>query len=269
MNITIPKTVETKNGNRRDIRTEDTTDISMLGVFERDSKILVSSLDVARVFEKKHQHIIRNIRELIDNQPDFGLSNFGQMSYEDSYGRPQPEYLMTRDGFFFIAMGFTGDKADTFKIAYITAFNEMENALRGAVIVKDNGELSREEYLEVMRQMSKCSATFYLSYMIMFRDLAPNTYERLFGKNTESIQPLRLENKDKNNPMNREYILDVQKFHKLLSEKNVSYCELAKLTRISKGTCYNYWHGKTKRPSAKNVTLIADTLNVNVNYFLV
>ena len=39
-------------------------------------------------------------------------------------------YLMDRDGFSFLAMGFTGEKADTWKLDFIDAFNAMENKLK-------------------------------------------------------------------------------------------------------------------------------------------
>ena len=37
---------------------------------------------------------------------------------------------MNRDGFTFIAMGFTGRKADEFKLKYIQAFNKMEEYIK-------------------------------------------------------------------------------------------------------------------------------------------
>ena len=51
-------------------------------------------------------------------------------TYEDLTGRKLPMYLMNRDGFTLLAMGFTGKKAIGFKIAYIEAFNQMEKMLR-------------------------------------------------------------------------------------------------------------------------------------------
>lgn len=39
-------------------------------------------------------------------------------------------YIMNRDGFSLLAMGFTGKKALEWKLKYINAFNEMERQLR-------------------------------------------------------------------------------------------------------------------------------------------
>ena len=62
------------------------------------------------------------------------VSNFGQMFFDteipDSYGRPQRAYLMNRDGFTLLAMGFTGKEALEWKVKYINAFNAMEQELR-------------------------------------------------------------------------------------------------------------------------------------------
>lgn len=58
------------------------------------------------------------------------LDYFIETSYKDAKGESRKEYLMTRDGFTFIVMGFTGREADNFKMAYIEAFNKMEEALK-------------------------------------------------------------------------------------------------------------------------------------------
>ena len=90
---------------------------------------VTSSIQIANSFNKKHQHVLRNIDALKKD-----LSNFGQMFMEstepDSYGRNRRIYYMNRDGFSLLAMGFTGKKALQFKLKYIEAFNQMEKELR-------------------------------------------------------------------------------------------------------------------------------------------
>ena len=101
-----------------------------LGLTERDGKAVVSSRDIARVFEKEHKIVMRDIRGIIEQDPDWGDGyNFVPIFEADSYGREQPVYLMTRDGFALLVMGYTGEKAMAFKKAYIAAFNEMERRL--------------------------------------------------------------------------------------------------------------------------------------------
>lgn len=116
-----------------------------LGVREQDGVIVVSSRDVARVFGKDHAHVLRAIREL-DCSKNFTDANFGFSEYQDTTGRTLPEVLMTRDGFTFLAMGFTGAKAAEFKEAYITTFNKMEQQLKGkpSLAIED---LTKPDYL--------------------------------------------------------------------------------------------------------------------------
>lgn len=99
-----------------------------LGVRVAGSSVVVSSRDVARVFEKDHHKVLRDIRDLPCPE-DFRLSNFGQSFYVNDQNREMPEVLMSRDGFTLLAMGYNGEKAMTFKIAYIAEFNRMEKAL--------------------------------------------------------------------------------------------------------------------------------------------
>lgn len=95
-----------------------------------DGKPTTTSVDVARKFGKRHDHVMRLIRNLIAQLPDGGVPNFGETPYTDSQnGQTYPAYRLTRDGFTLLAMGFTGKKALAFKLAYIDAFNRMEAEL--------------------------------------------------------------------------------------------------------------------------------------------
>jgi len=100
------------------------------GVAELNGKPVVSSRKVAEVFAKEHKHVLDNVRKI--TEPKNGLSenfirtNFILSEYKDSTGRKLPEYILTRDGFVMLVMGFTGKRAMQFKEAYINRFNEME-----------------------------------------------------------------------------------------------------------------------------------------------
>ena len=99
-----------------------------LGIVIENNRPVVSSRKVAEVFEKRHDNVLRDIKELIVDE-SFGFLNFEESSYINSQNKEQPEYLMTRDGFTLLAMGFTGAKAMQWKIKYIAAFNAMEAEL--------------------------------------------------------------------------------------------------------------------------------------------
>lgn len=100
-------------------------------VFEQDGQALTTSREIADYFGKEHRHVLRDIRNTLEqlNQTpegrEFSQTNFGLAEYKDGQGKPRPAYVLTRDGFTLLAMGFTGARAMQFKVAYINAFNRM------------------------------------------------------------------------------------------------------------------------------------------------
>lgn len=100
-----------------------------------DGSVTTLSTDVATFFEKPHNDVLKAIRQIVLNLPEERLGNFSQTVVtraNPSGGAPikSKAYRLTRDGFTFLAMGFTGARAQEFKWAYIDAFNKMEAALR-------------------------------------------------------------------------------------------------------------------------------------------
>jgi len=118
---------------------------------------LTSSRIVAGVFNKEHGKVLRSIRNL-DCSEGFRLANFGETVAE----RANPsggaaikslEYQMTRDGFMFLTMGFTGAEAARRKEAFIAAFNDMEAALLQRPALAGDGTIavSKDEYIDLLR----------------------------------------------------------------------------------------------------------------------
>ncbi|WP_440863689.1 Rha family transcriptional regulator [Symbiopectobacterium purcellii] len=93
-----------------------------------DGRAVTTSHAIACYFRKRHDNVIRSITNL-ECSSKFAALNFEASEYIDPTGRKLPCYQITRDGFAFLAMGFTGKRAAVFKEAYITAFNAMEQAL--------------------------------------------------------------------------------------------------------------------------------------------
>lgn len=97
-------------------------------------QIVTNSRQVAVHFEKQHQHVIRDIENIVDKAEEKDASKIGRMFFEttmpDVYGRMKRVYLMNRDGFSLLVMGFTGAKALEWKLKFLDAFNTMEKALR-------------------------------------------------------------------------------------------------------------------------------------------
>jgi anti-repressor protein len=89
---------------------------------------VTTSLIVSEVFEKYHKDVLESIRDIMrsaENSAHFYATGF----YQDSMNRTQELFYMNRDGFSILVMGFTGEKALKFKIAFIEAFNEMEKRM--------------------------------------------------------------------------------------------------------------------------------------------
>ncbi|HEB7714898.1 Rha family transcriptional regulator [Campylobacter jejuni] len=93
-----------------------------------NNQVTTTSLDIAAVFNKRHDNIIAKIETF--PKDSFTDLNFKASKYIDSTGRILPCYKITRDGFSLLVMGFTGEKAYKWKIEFIKAFNEMEKRLR-------------------------------------------------------------------------------------------------------------------------------------------
>lgn len=88
---------------------------------------VASSREVAKRFGKEHKHVLAAIRQILAAE-NSATKFFHETAFEYR-GQRFPEYLMNRDGFALLAMGFTGKEAVTWKLKYIEAFNQMEKQL--------------------------------------------------------------------------------------------------------------------------------------------
>ena len=91
----------------------------------KDNTATTTTLKIAETFGKQHKDVLKKLEKL-DLPKSFNERNFAPVKYTDTKGEKRPMYNVTRDGFTFLVMGFTGKKAANFKIAYIEAFNKME-----------------------------------------------------------------------------------------------------------------------------------------------
>lgn len=94
----------------------------------QNGQAVVSTLEIAERFGKNHKDLLESIRTRTAENSAF-LEMFHLTEYTNSQNKKLPMYLMNRDGFSFLVMGFTGKKADEWKLKYIQAFNEMEKKL--------------------------------------------------------------------------------------------------------------------------------------------
>ena len=98
-----------------------------------DEGMFTTSLIIAQAFEKEHKDVLKAISNL-ECSSEFNERNFAPVEYKDAKGEMRPAYRITRDGFCFLAMGFTGKKAAEWKEKFLEAFNAMERMLPRLVL---------------------------------------------------------------------------------------------------------------------------------------
>lgn len=107
---------------------------STLKVIETNGQYLIDSRDVAEYIDKRHDHLLRDIKKYIDvisTNPNLGaLDFFVPSSYQDNKGQVRPHYLLTKKGCEMVANKMTGQKGVLFTAEYVTRFNEMEHHLQ-------------------------------------------------------------------------------------------------------------------------------------------
>ena len=121
-------------------------------VIMHDKQAVTTSLVLAEVFEKQHKNVIQAIEAKIESAEN--QARYKRMFYEGIYtdkkGEQRKMYYLNRDGFTFIAMGFTGRKVDEIKLKYIDAFNKMEEQIRNQslqVLNQSTDDLKRANLL--------------------------------------------------------------------------------------------------------------------------
>nr|DAE30060.1 MAG TPA: regulatory protein [virus sp. ctQmo6] len=126
-------------------------------VYLEKEEAVCSSLDVSGCFGKRHDNVLRAIGGLLENEETQKM--FKKSYYVDGQNKQQyPMYLMNRDGFSLLVMGFTGKKALDWKLKYINAFNQMEKIIRERqsqswIESRSVGKLSRKAETDVLKQL--------------------------------------------------------------------------------------------------------------------
>lgn len=93
---------------------------------------ITTSLLVAEKFDKRHRDVLRDIENL-SCSIGFRERNFALSSYISQQNKELPMHIMSKDGFIFLVMGYTGEKASKFKEDYIDAFNKMEGLVKQVI----------------------------------------------------------------------------------------------------------------------------------------
>lgn len=146
---------------------------------------VVSSLDIAETFEKEHRHVLEDIRRILDSISTAEISAlFYESSYTASNGKKNPMYYMNRDGFTLLVMGYTGEKAMKFKLAYINQFNQMEKMLQGKLIEREKGIVVRQAFTKILKESGENDRLHGHAYSL-YTDVI---YKSIFGKSAKQLR---------------------------------------------------------------------------------
>lgn len=194
----------------QDAPVQQEQEVMGVSFYDCNGQKMVSSKELAENFEKRHDHVMRDIDAVKKDVP-----NFGEMFFEtetpDRYGRPQRTYLMNRDGFSLLAMGFTGSKAMEWKLKYIQAFNVMERKLtapesddmilsRAVLIANKKVEQLQSTNIQLVQENAKLKPASDYAHAVLMSD------EKLTVKQIA-----------------QNYGMTSQKFNSILEEMGIQY----------------------------------------------
>lgn len=164
-------------------------------VFLENDTPLTTSRIVAEKFGKRHDHVVRDIKTIVEQMASVsdapkigGVKMFNQTTYTDKKGETRPMYLITKDGFALLAMGFTGKKALQFKLKFIDAFNHMEDALRELTAnpIIDERWLETRLGTKISHKPFTDAVALLISHVRRFGDTRPDKF--FYGHITNILQ---------------------------------------------------------------------------------
>lgn len=145
----------------------------------------MTSLDVAETFGKDHYHVMEDIRVV---QSKISTPEFSGLFYEGVYiasnGKKNPMFYMNRDGFTLLVMGYGGEKAMKFKLAYIKQFNAMEELLKGKLLEREKGiaiQQALTKTIQLSGENDRMHGHTYSTYTNVI-------YKAIFGKNAKQLR---------------------------------------------------------------------------------
>ena len=212
--------------------------VASIDVKEYEGQPVVSSREVANNFEKQHKHVL----ECIENLKEGVAEKSADLFIESKYQHPQnkqwyKEYLLTRDGFSLLVMGFTGAKALQWKLKYIEAFNKMEEKIKNinpyagmskelqAIFAIDKKQQQIEQDVktvtEDLKDFKNNAPLFSIECETLQKALRGKVIKEMGGKNSLAYKDKSIRTKmyiDAQNQLKREF--DV------LSYKAIKRCQL-------------------------------------------
>ena len=202
----------------QDVPVQQEQEVVGVSFYECNGQKMVSSRDVAENFEKEHKDVIRSV-ENIKAQNCALTSMFFKTTYTAGTGKAYPMYLMNRDGFSLLAMGFTGSKAMEWKLKYIQAFNVMERKLnipesddmilsRAVLIANKKVEQLQNTNIQLVQENAKLKPASDYAHAVLMSDekLTVKQIAQNYGMTSQKLNSI-LEEMGIQYKVNKQWIL--------------------------------------------------------------
>lgn len=170
----------------------------------KEEIVVVTSRDIAETFEKEHKEVVYAIegrtstteraggieeknKGIIPTLIESGephVEKYFILSEYQSRGKNYKEYFVTRDGFVLLVMGFSGEKAMKFKLAYIKQFNAMEKALIGKIKEREKGIAVRQTLTNALQKSQENERMHGHAYSTYTNVI----YKAVFGKDAKNLR---------------------------------------------------------------------------------
>lgn len=202
----------------KNVPVQQEQEVVSVSFYDCNGQKMVSSRDVAENFEKEHKDVIRAV-ENIKAQNCALTSMFFKTTYTAGTGKAYPMYLMNRDGFSLLAMGFTGSKAMEWKLKYIQAFNAMERKLttpesdemilsRAVLIANKKVEQLQSTNIQLVQENAKLKPASDYAHAVLMSDekLTVKQIAQNYGMTSQKLNSI-LEEMGIQYKVNKQWIL--------------------------------------------------------------
>ncbi|ULG72981.1 phage regulatory protein/antirepressor Ant [Macrococcus brunensis] len=215
---------------------EDFQFVKMDGVASKYSR------DVAQMIDKRHDHLIRDIKKyvaVLGDDPKLGSHQFFKSStYINSQNKTQPCYLLTKKGCDMVANKMTGEKGILFTATYVNAFHEMEAALstrQDSYMIADPVERAKR-WIEEQEERKQLELTTKMQEQ-QLAELKPKvTYLDTILKSKSLVTIGQIA---------KDYGMSAQAMNKLLGSHRIQYKQSGQWLLYSQHHAKGYTHSET------------------------
>lgn len=201
-----------------------------------DRQVVVSSRQVAEKFGKEHKHVLDSVREILKAE-NSAVRFFQENMYKvEGNNKSYPEYLMNRDGFTLLAMGFTGKEALQWKLKYIAAFNEMEELLKDQEVIPKDLPAALRMAAEIAEKAQALQIENTQQKQIINEMQPKASYYDLILQNNTLMSVTQIA---------KDYGMSAKKMNSLLHELGVQYKQGGIWFLYEKYQCDGYTQSKT------------------------